>query len=140
MRSQVATFVFAIVFRHENSAARAPQLLPRRDLRVRSPRTIAGDRDRLHCRRLPISAGSSSTATAAIIGLRRDDASRTLWKTRRRSLRGLASHLDYRVRSGCRWLARRPWCASKSTLCRETLAFAIPAGFRSRPAMIFRRR
>jgi len=40
MRSQVATFVFAIVFGAETSAAHA-QLLPRRDLSYSIAKTIA---------------------------------------------------------------------------------------------------
>ena len=113
MRSQVAMFVFAIVFGAETSAAHA-QLLPRRDLSYSIAKTIAETAmESCTAGGYRVSAVVVDRDGETIVALRGDNASpHTMENARARpTLPSASAPQPLRMRSG--WLTAIPWSASK---------------------------
>jgi uncharacterized protein GlcG (DUF336 family) len=113
MRSHVATFVFAIVFGAETSAAHA-QLVPRRDLSYSIAKTIAETAiESCTAGGHRVSAVVVDRDGETIVALRGNNASPHAMETRAAKLTqpsAFAPRLP-RMRSGS--LTATPWCASR---------------------------
>jgi uncharacterized protein GlcG (DUF336 family) len=112
MRSQAATFVLAIVFGVETSAAHA-QLLARRDLSYSIAKTIAETAiESCTAGGYRVSAVVVDRDGETIVALRGDNASPHAMENARRKAKPSAfSPRLPRMRSGS--LTATPWCASK---------------------------